>query len=139
MILLVMVALVVFGVLALTSSYSDYKLAHKNSMWISRYYQLDGKGQEFIEKIDDQLQSGNGGVIKNKLLSMKWDSPIKITEKNQSIEVHSELGDQEDNKLSIGLRIDVRDQSKPSVSVIEWKQMASQFKYDSVNQLWDGR
>jgi hypothetical protein len=50
-----MLTLIVFGVLAMMSSFADLKLAQKSGDWIKNYYSLDGKGDALVQKIDECL------------------------------------------------------------------------------------
>ena len=52
LIILLMVILVVFGVTAMMSSFTDLKLARKNSEWVKDYYTVSSKGESLIEKLD---------------------------------------------------------------------------------------
>jgi hypothetical protein len=54
---MIMLALVVFGTLAMTTSYSDLKLSRKSVSWIQSYYELDSKGENFIKLANDSLDA----------------------------------------------------------------------------------
>lgn len=157
MVMMVMIALVIFGVLALMSSYSDYKLAKKNAAWISRYYTLDGEGQQFISQIETAIKqtqvktnaldkvglSRYSDMLKAKILGIKTYNSIKLEQKNNIITVYCEIGEKSENKLSVKLEIDltkllVTKNIQGLLRIVEWKQMASEFKYNNVNQLWNG-
>ncbi|MDF2533608.1 MAG: uncharacterized protein K0Q65_3189, partial [Clostridia bacterium] len=55
LVILIMLTLIVFGVLAMMSSFSDLKLSQKSGDWIKNYYSLDGKGDALVQKIDECL------------------------------------------------------------------------------------
>ena len=55
LVIFVMVALVIFGVLSLMSSYANLKLSRKNLEWSGKYYALDSRGQACVEKVDGCL------------------------------------------------------------------------------------
>jgi hypothetical protein len=55
LVILIMLTLIVFGVLAMMSSFADLKLAQKSGDWIKNYYSLDGKGDTLVQKIDECL------------------------------------------------------------------------------------
>jgi hypothetical protein len=52
-----MLTLIVFGVLAMMSSYADLKLAQKSGDWTRSYYSLDGKGDILVQRIDACLMN----------------------------------------------------------------------------------
>lgn len=157
MVMMVMIVLVIFGVLALMSSYSDFKLAKKNSVWVSRYYKLDEEGENLVAEISKAVQqtqaeaenankqsiSNYSELIKSKILSIKTDSTIQISEKGKLVVADCRIGKKDENKLSVKVEIDLskflgsKNLIKP-YRIIEWKQMPSEFKYNNVNQLWNG-
>lgn len=55
LIILLMVILLVFGVTAMMSSYTDLKLARKNAEWVKDYYNLSSMGENLVKNIDDCL------------------------------------------------------------------------------------
>jgi hypothetical protein len=57
LVILTFLLLMVFSVLAMSSSYADYRLASKNAQWTREYYILEGEAQAFINSADDILKN----------------------------------------------------------------------------------
>ena len=55
LVILIVLVLVVFGTLALMSSYADLKLSRKSGDWTRHFYALDSKGELLLESIDSLL------------------------------------------------------------------------------------
>jgi hypothetical protein len=55
LVILIMLTLVVFGLLALMSTYSGLKLSRKNAEWTKEYYALDARAEAQLAKIDSCL------------------------------------------------------------------------------------
>lgn len=55
LVILIVVVLLVFGTLALMSSYSDLKLTRKSGEWIKNYYSLEAEGDSLVQQIDSLL------------------------------------------------------------------------------------
>jgi hypothetical protein len=157
MVILIMLTLVVFGVLALMSSYSDLKLSKKNASWLEKYYSLDAKGEDLLSQIDSRLiaaakKARIGAVLdKEKYLSlaqaeinaMKTEDKLKLTKNNNMLIISSDLFDKEKNKLGISLEVEPalitgQNQGGKYYKVIKWTQIPKDFKYDNTIQLWNG-
>jgi hypothetical protein len=48
LVIMILLALVLFGTLALTSTYADLKLSRKGVSWLTAYYELDARGETFL-------------------------------------------------------------------------------------------
>lgn len=48
--------LITFSVLALVSARSDYHLMEKTVLSVTEYYEADGKGEEFLKSVDQELK-----------------------------------------------------------------------------------
>lgn len=56
LVILLVVTMVVFGVLAMMSSYSGLKMAKKNAQWTSEYYELEANAEILVYDIKNILQ-----------------------------------------------------------------------------------
>jgi hypothetical protein len=161
MVILVMLTLVVFGVLALMSSYSDLKLSKKNANWLKGYYELDARGEELVSQIDTKLEaSAEKALIGNKLdrdkyvglaekelnnLNLGENSRLQMTKNADKLLINMQITDKVNNLLAISLEVTVPDKynnsSKETIKyskVVKWEQKPQNFKYDNTIQLWDG-
>lgn len=110
MVILIIFTLMVFGVFALMSSYSEYKLSAKYATWVQEYYQLDQSGQELLSTI-------NGTKLPGDVIDMTLENPTLSTKQ----------------KLSIRVLV------KPmSYEIQKWKQVQNTFEIDLTEELWNG-
>ncbi len=59
LIILAFLMLIIFSVLAISSSSADYRLAQRNANWTSDYYQLEGRVSEYRYNLDRLLYNEN--------------------------------------------------------------------------------
>ena len=59
LIILGFLMLIIFSVLAISSSSADYRLAQRNANWTSDYYQLEGRVSEYRYNLDRLLYNEN--------------------------------------------------------------------------------
>ena len=86
LVILIMVTLIVFGVLALMSSYADLKLARKSGEWVKGYYDLDGKGDVLVQQIDTFLKEAEmqaAGYMNNREYEKSSSSVVVPDIQNQ--------------------------------------------------------
>jgi hypothetical protein len=57
LVILIMVTLIVLGLIALMSTFSELKLARKNAEWVKTYYALDGKAENLLSRVDSCLKA----------------------------------------------------------------------------------
>ncbi len=57
LIILIMLALSIFGVLAMTTAHSDLMLSRKGATWVQRYYLLDTMGQNCLSEANEIVKS----------------------------------------------------------------------------------
>lgn len=96
LVILLVVTMVVFGVLAMMSSYSGLKMAKKNAQWTSEYYELESKSEILVYDIKNILQESLSKSslsepdywvdINNKLEKLA-NSQVTIISKNNEITV----------------------------------------------------
>ena len=157
MVILIMLILVIFGVLALMSSYSNLKLAKKNADWLEKYYGLDAKGEKLVSQIDLSLKQAfkkaeigkalNKGrymnFVENEIKAIKTEDRLYISKNSNKLTISSKLIDINKNMLSIGLEVSTPYTGKHKgpfkyYKVTRWEQLPKEFKYDNTFQLWNG-
>lgn len=157
MVILIMLTLVVFGVLALMSSYSDLKLSKKNANWLEKYYDLDAKGEKLISEIDSRLsqaskkaKSGNTldrekyiQLAESEIKAIKTENKLKVSKNKNMLTISSKLVDVDNNMINISLEVNFPDFSMEKgplkhYKVTRWEQLPREFKYDNSIELWDG-
>lgn len=110
MVLLIVFTLMLFGVFALMSSYSEYKLSNKYANWTKDYYALDQQAQTFLSQLD--LKKAEGQTIEKTLED-------KTLASNQTLHIKV--------KVSGGV-----------LKILTWKQSQNTFEFTSTETLWDG-
>ena len=81
LVILLVVTMVVFGVLAMMSSYSGLKMAKKNAQWTSEYYELEANAEILVYDIKNILQQS---VSKTNLSEQEYWAEIN----NKSIHLN---------------------------------------------------
>jgi hypothetical protein len=158
MVILIMLILVIFGVLALMSSYSDLKLSKKNAAWLEKYYKLDAKGEMLVSQIDFRLEkaskealTGNTmdkgkyiNLAENEVRAIKTVDKLQITKDKNILTINSTLKDNDENMLSISLEVNIPytyNLKSPlkHYRVTRWEQLPRVFKYDNTISFGMGR
>jgi hypothetical protein len=80
LVILTFLLLMVFAVLAMASSFADFRLASKNAKWTSDYYQLEGEAQEFTMKLDEIAQELRNQDLIQVMSRIDSEFPGVITE-----------------------------------------------------------
>lgn len=81
LVILTFLLLMVFSVLAMSSSYADYRLAAKNAQWTRDYYDLEGKAQGAISALDDIISADRDAditEIRDSILKRYPDAVVDI-------------------------------------------------------------
>ncbi len=75
LVILTFLLLMVFSILAISSSYADYRLAEKNSRWTREYYLLEGEASGFISSINKILKENKGSDLGSAIETIKSTYP----------------------------------------------------------------
>jgi hypothetical protein len=110
MVILIVFTLMLFGVFALMSSYSEYKLSSKYANWTKDYYVLDQQAQVFLATLD--LKSLEGQTIEKTLQDQTLAS-----------------------KQALLIKVKVLD---GRLQILTWKQSQNSFDFINTETLWDG-
>lgn len=110
MVILIVFTLMLFGVFALMSSYSEYKLSNKYALWVQEYYKLDTEAQHFLANLD--LKANEGKIIETTITSDQLKTAQTIDIKVQVVE--------------------------GQVKILSWKQNQNSFDLIETETLWDG-
>lgn len=110
MVVLIVFVLMLFGVFALMSSYSEYKLSSKYASWTKDYYALDQKAQMFLSQLD--LKKVEGQTIEKTIQDQTLSS-------NQTILI----------KVKV---------TNGKFKILTWKQSQNSFEFTDTQTLWDG-
>ena len=102
LLIFVILCMVTFSVLSLSSSMKDYELSKKSAKRTSEYYNACNMAEEKLEQIDEQIK--NNEISKD---IIEFTVPVNDYE-----------------SLQVSLKI--HPQSSPRYSVITWKQISSQ-------------
>lgn len=110
MVILIVFTLMLFGVFALMSSYSEFKLSNKYALWVQEYYQLDREAQLYLSELN--LEANEGKTIETTITSDQI-----TTAQSLDIKVKVEAG---------------------QVKILKWKQNQNSFDLLETETLWDG-
>lgn len=106
LVILTFLLLMVFSILAISSSYADYRLAGKNASWSREYYLLEGEASEFLSKVESILKERNADQldgIEKGILSM--DPEAMILQSPEALLVSRIFANDEGRRLLIELEI----------------------------------
>jgi hypothetical protein len=56
LVIMLMLMLITFGVLAMMSAYSNYKISKRNAEWTQTYYQLESDASDVLSKVDTAIK-----------------------------------------------------------------------------------
>ncbi len=157
LITLLMVTLVVFGLLSLTTTASELKLAKRNAESHKDYYALDSEGVKFVAHIKllideaclissdnlegdfytrvDQLLERDLPYVRRELFSENGRKFLRLT-KAFALENGGY------NKV-LDITLEVTEPRQPqdrddSVAIMEWRLWQEPFEYDHTEKLWEG-
>ena len=157
LVILLVVTMVVFGVLAMMSSYSGLKMAKKNAQWTSEYYELEANAEILVYDIKNILQESVSKTnlseqeywaeINNKLEQMA-NSEVTINARNNGITVvgdfKNENGDRfvaelivkYPNLLASDEKLSFKDSSN-LLDIKKWQLVPRDVEYDNIIEFKD--
>ena len=96
----------VFSILAISSSYADYRLAEKNADWTREYYLLEGEASGFISSINKVLKENRGIELEDSIRIIKSTHPeAEIKDYPELIEISRILKNDSGSKLLLKMEI----------------------------------
>jgi hypothetical protein len=122
LVILLLLALVVFGVAALTTALSGLRLGQKVSDWNESYYRLEGQAARCWAEIDAAVSRAaeTGGpfeqALKNELKQLSFETTLKVNA--ITYEVRSDGA-----RLHVTLALDMK--QSPRLRPTEWYQIQS--------------
>jgi len=152
-VVMVTVLLAVFGVLALVSSYSGYKLSQRHAEWTSAFYRTDSQAVGVLAAIEGDLASAaeDAGDVSATgpfpaLASLALAERIPegqgtVLEDERGFTVLVNVGDAEGQIVRMQLRVDFRDGPIPQrlCRIVSWRQWQKPFAYDeNPGDVWGG-
>ncbi|MDR0380667.1 MAG: hypothetical protein LBH86_01545 [Oscillospiraceae bacterium] len=130
LIILIMLSLSAFGVLAMMSAYSDYKLAEKNAEWARRCFVLETRAQESVGRLDAALSGVSDADFAGEAAAQGWEivseSPLLVSRDVSDADAHLRV----ELALSGG--------PGPRCRVRTWRQWQDDFVYDGGMNIWNG-
>ncbi len=142
LIVLVMLALSVFGVLSMVSAYSDYKLSGKSTAWMERYFEMDTEALRAVAALNEAVAAryeAEGAPewtaftveATTLALSEGW-----IVSGNQTLE-HTVTRDTA--HLTVELALTAPDENGRFYRVLRWNEWQDDFTYDGGLNVWPGQ
>ena len=158
LIALFMVTLVVFGVLCITTTASELKLAKKNAESQKDFYLLDSEGAKFLSQIKNimknvKISAESNNNPKEYLLKTKEELVAKLPNlRSEILEENDELslivyktfalencGYNKNLSIVLSLREPKTiDEIDSACYIIEWKMWQEPFGYKQSIDLWEG-
>ncbi len=143
-VIFVVLCLTIFGMLSFATSFADKKLADKNLLAVSQFYEADTKAEEILAQSFDALSSAEG-ITADGAVTMLEDAGIKdviITEKSdERIEVSYdvEISDMQTLKCTIDFYIDSQEGTL-CYEIQKWQTVITgDLSYDDdLLDLWSG-
>ena len=125
LVVLLMLALSMFGLLSMYSAHSDHNLAEKRHEWLKGYYELDNMGQYELYRAK-QVARDSGF---ESLTAAGWQVSIGVAEKIVQLpEVKDGNGNVVRNEGWQKLRITVKPDGKGGLSALSWIQFQDPFE-----------
>lgn len=109
MVILIIFMLILFGVFALMSAYSEYKLSSKSANWTKDYYALDKKA---VERVAANKKTAQTGKLYDEMITMPNNDKLKL-----HIQYKFENG---------------------TLRILSWKEVQNSFDIEETESLWDG-
>lgn len=113
LVILLMMALAMFGVLSMVSADSDYKMAVKSAEWVRVYYALEDSGQHKLHQAG--IMTRESGF--ETLATAGWELDGSVARINLRADVQN-------------LAITVELRPDGSLDVTEWRQWQDSFEYE---------
>ena len=136
LVILTFLLLMVFSVLAMSSSYADYRLASKNAQWTRDYYMLEGKAQGIISAFDDIISVNRNDdilVIRETILKSYPDAIVEINP--EGLLVSMILENESGSKLL--LEMELFDLDRSGFALKSLKSLPEDFQYTDVIEFED--
>jgi hypothetical protein len=129
LVILTFLLLMVFSILAISSSYADYRLAEKNADWTREYYLLEGEASGFISSINKVLKENRGIELEDSIRIIKSTHPeAEIKDYPELIEISRILKNDSGSKLLLKMEIYRLTPDQAIVSAV--KILPEDFEYD---------
>ncbi len=131
LVILTFMMLVIFSILVMMSSYSDYKLAQKNASYTKEYYELSGEANKFWTNIDSlisNISSNDLQIIIEELEKFDADTDIDISENNLII---SKTFRNNDSK-ELMIKLEYLENSR-SFDLVALKEVPVEFEYEEID------
>ena len=116
------ICLTILSILSLTTAAADLRLASKYADTVSERYVLEIKGQEAIQKLDEELKAGVA------------PTGFEPSSEGEEGVLYTTLTD-EDMSLTIGVELD---QSAGDYSIVTWDYDHDWVQKDTIDNLWPG-
>ena len=144
LIILVMFSMLSLGALSLMSSFADLKLARVAAERTVRYYELEKKANDKLQKTNmalaNSLNAGFYGIPRDKLRFLE-DDGWTIHEKDGGIFINCNvrLEDAHAQNLFIELLLSPLDENGRYYKILRWQQWQDSFEYEQEGlELWKG-
>ena len=134
LIILMMITLSIFGLLALYSARSNYKLAERNAEWTTKYYALDTYARQETARLDDLSRGFSDGAPTEAEVeamgALGWTvlarEPLTVARKVSQDTMHIEI------ELALNTATD-----RPTWDVLAWRETQDGFDYNVGQDLFD--
>ncbi len=152
-VVLVTVLLAVFGVLALVSSYSGYKLAKRHADWTTAYYSVDAQAVSFLADVESSLAAAAGEAGSVSAAGAYPDlaetaMALRVPEEGGAVlrdadglTVRALIGRPGGQYVRMELRVGFSDGPIPDrfCRIVSWRQWQKPFAYDeNPGDIWGG-
>jgi len=153
-VVMVTVLLAVFGVLALVSSYSGYKLAQRHADWTTAYYKVDSQAEGALALIEGDLAaaaaeagdvSATGRFPALAALALADRVPEgqgSVVGDAKGFTIQINVGDAAGQLIRMELRVDFQDGPIPTrlCRIASWRQWQKPYAYDeNPGDVWGGQ
>jgi len=132
LVILVLLGMVSFGVLALTSSAADLRYAEAAAVWVKNYYVLEAEANTRLMEADRILRGETEGETVTLLRAAGWEVRGDIASKNVNLD--NDTG----QNLNIEFIISPSEGRKQYI-LTGWQQWSDRFEYETSGTLvWPG-
>lgn len=136
LVILTFLLLMVFSILAISSSYADYRLAEKNSRWTREYYLLEGEASGFISSINKILKENKGSDLGFAIEIIKSIYPeAKIEQAPELIEISRMFKNSVGSELLLEMEIYRLEPNQAIIRAV--KILPEDFKYNATIEFED--
>lgn len=122
--IMVILMLVVFSVLSLSTSLRDYKYSQRMAEKTTAYYAANSKAYGIIEKIDGIITKSDDWESAWKEVSEETEVTV-LTRDEMSATVYYEVEVTKQQKLQVMITINLEKDKKVSYQITEWKEVPS--------------